>query len=524
MYSIENTLNTYTCRPFAEGDIQPIERKSSRENDMRKIIEAQLEFGQVDIDKIKIDLRCRDEIPQLLSGLQYIYRDKPLREKIFHHLKTIIPDNINSNTGRPGMELWKILVLGTLRLNCNWNYDKVHDCANNHQTVREFLGHRKDAIDPTYYKLQTIKDNVSLLTPKVLDHINQLVVAKGHQLSGGKNPLKLKGRCDSFVVETNVHYPTDINLLWDAMRKIVVLTAKECDQLGISEWRQYQHILRKIKKWFNQARRSYRGQHKEQLRITTHMAYLAVATEYIERARQTIAILQSIGMGQIATFMAIEYFIGHGQRQMDQIRRRVIHGETIAHSEKVFSLFEPHTEWISKGKAGVAQELGLKVCVLEDQFGYILHHHVMENQTDNQVAVSMVATAKKKFDALANCSFDKGFHSPDNHEKLGKLLDHQVVLPRKGKLSAKVREIETSEYFIKARRQHAAVESAINALENHGLDRCPDHGITGFKRYVALAVLARNIQILGATVRKKALKSLKRKKQAPDRDWFRSAA
>lgn len=490
---------------------------------MRKIIEAQLKFGQVDIDRIKIDLQCRDEIPQLLLGLQAIYRDKPLREQIFDLLKTIIAENINSRTGRPGMDLWKIFVLGTLRLNCNWDYDKVHDCANNHQTVREFLGHGKDEIDPVYYKLQTIKDNVSLLTPKVLDQINQLVVAKGHQLSGGNKSLQLKARCDSFVVETNVHYPTDINLLWDAMRKIVVLTAKECDRLGISEWRQFRHILKKIKMRFNQARRSYRGKHKEQLRISSHKTYLAVATECIERARQTIAILQSIGMGQIATFTAIEYFIGHGQRQMDLIRRRVIHDETIAHSEKVFSLFEPHTEWISKGKAGVAQELGLKVCVLEDQFGYILHHHVMGNQTDNQVAVSMVAAAKKKFDALASCSFDKGFHSPNNHEDLGELLD-QVVLPRKGKRSAKVRQIETNEYFIKARRQHAAVESAINALENHGLDRCPDHGITGFKRYVALAVLARNIQILGAAVRKKALKSLKRKKQAPDRDWLRSAA
>ena len=219
----------------------------------------------------------------------------------------------------------------------------------------------------------------------------------------------------------------------------------------------------------------------------------------------------------------ISRFISHGQRQMDQIQRRVINGETIAHNEKVFSLFEPHTEWISKGKAGVAQELGLKVCILEDQFGYILHHQVMENQTDNQVAVSMVATAKKKFDALAGCSFDKGFHSPKNHEELGELLD-QVVLPRKGKRSAKVREIETTESFIKERHQHAAVESAINALENHGLDRCPDHGSTGFKRYVALAVLARNIQILGATLRKKALKSLKRKKKIPDREWLRSEA
>jgi hypothetical protein len=523
MYSIENTHNPYNCRPFAEGDIQSNKRKSSRENHMRKIIEAQLKFGQVDIDKIKIDLQCRDEIPQLLLGLQAIYRDKPLRKQIFNLLKAIIPENINPHTGRPGMDLWKILVLGTLRLNCNWDYDKVHDCANNHKKVREFLGHGKDELDPVYYKLQTIKDNVSLLTPQVLDQINQLVATKGHQLSGGNKSLELKGRCDSFVVETNVHYPTDINLLWDAMRKIVVLTAKECDRIGISEWRQSGHILKKIKMRFNRARRTYRGKGKGQLRITTHLAYLAAATEYIDRARQTIAILQSMGVGQVAALMAIEYFIGHGQRQMDLIRRRVIHDETIAHSEKVFSLFEPHTEWISKGKAGVAQELGLKVCILEDQFGYILHHHVMENQSDTQVAVPMVASAKKKFDALVSCSFDKGFHSPGNHKDLGKLLD-KVVLPRKGKRSSKVREIETNEYFIKARCQHAAVESAINALENHGLDRCPDHGITGFKRYVALAVLARNIQILGATVRKKALKSIKRKKQAPDRDWFRCAA
>ena len=489
---------------------------------MRKIIEAQLKFGQVDIDRIKIDLQCRDEIPQLLLGLQAIYRDRPLRNKIFELLQRIIPDNINPHTGRPGMDLWKILVLGTLRLTCNWDYDKVHDCANNHLTVREFLGHLKNEIDPNY-KLQTIKDNVSLLTPGVLDQINQLVAAKGHLIVEGKEPPMLKGRCDSFVVETDVHYPTDINLLWDAMRRIVILTARECDRLGISEWRQYQYTLRKIKNRYTNARRSCHGQRKEQFRITAHKAYLAVAVDYVKRARETLSVLQSIGLAQMATCLAVEHFIGHAERQMDHIRRRIVEGETIGHHEKVFSIFEPHTEWISKGKAGVSQELGLKVSILEDQFGYVLHHHVMENQVDTQVAVAMVAAAKHKFEALSSCSFDKGFHSPENQKKLGKLLD-QVVLPRKGRRSAKVREMETSDRFIKARHQHAAVESAINALENHGLDRCPDHGLTGFKRYVALAVLARNVQILGATLRKKALKSLKRKKQAPERYEYRNAA
>ena len=87
-------------------------------------------------------------------------------------------------------------------------------------------------------------------------------------------------------------------------------------------------------------------------------------------------------------------------------------GEVIPHGEKVFSIFEPHTEWVSKGKAGVPVELGVKVCILEDQYQFILHHQVMQQMTDDQVAVSMVAQAKQRFANLNACSFDKGFHSP----------------------------------------------------------------------------------------------------------------
>ena len=91
-----------------------------------------------------------------------------------------------------------------------------------------------------------------------------------------------------------------------------------------------------------------------------------------------------------------------------------------------------------------------------------------------------------------------------------------VVLPKKGKLSEKDKERERSDEFKRARQQHSAVESAINALEVHGLDVCPDHGIDGFKRYVALAVVARNIQRLGALVRKNAqekARTLQKKQQ-----------
>jgi len=487
---------------------------------MRKLIENQLKIGQVGICNIQIDLHSRDEIPQVLLGLQAIYGERQIREEVFTILESIIPEHIDSSNGRPGMDLWKILVLGTLRLNCNWDYDKLQEIANNHKTIRDFLGDTIYEFDQRY-GLQTLKDNISLFTPEVLDQISQVVVKAGHKLFNGLDADGLKGRCDSFVVETDVHYPTDINLLWDAIRKVIELIAGECNQWGITEWRQYRHILKKIKKLFNRVRKLKRSNSKDkqkkaskdQLIIEVHQEYIDLVEQYTKSARETVSILKEIGIGNVARIMLIEHFIDHAERQINQIHRRVVKGEKIPHSEKAFSIFEEHTEWISKGKAGVPQELGLKVCVLEDQFGFLLHHQVMEDQTDDQVTVAMVAEAKRKFAALNSCSFDKGFHSPKNQDELQGLLDH-VVLPRKGKLSLKAKKIEHSEDFIEARYKHSAVESAINALENHALDRCPDHGIIGFKRYVALAVLARNLQILGAKIQKKVRERLNRAEKA----------
>lgn len=235
--------------------------------------------------------------------------------------------------------------------------------------------------------------------------------------------------------------------------------------------------------------------------IQAHEDYVQRARELIEKAQMTFDLITQPDPMTIVQITEINKFIVHAARQIDQIERRVVQGQKIPHDEKVFSLFQPHTEWISKGKAGVPVELGLRVCVLEDQWGFILHHQVMEKQTDDQVAVDMVSQTKTRFPDLKVCSFDKGFHSPANQVALREHLDLSV-LPKKGRLNKADKEKETAEAFQSARRQHSAVESAINALEVHGLDKCPDHGIDGFKRYVSMAVLARNIQKLGAELRK----------------------
>jgi len=306
-------------------------------------------------------------------------------------------------------------------------------------------------------------------------------------------------------------------LLLDAMRKALNLTASLCEEYGLTDLRQYRHNYRAIKHGQRKVQKSRRcRRNNDKQIITSHKSYMNLCEANIVKVESVLLKLEEISGLKISSKILIEEikkFISHALRQISQIQRRVIDGEVIPHDEKVFSLFEPHTEWISKGKAGVPVELGVRVCIMEDQHQFILHHRVMEKETDDKVAIAMVATTKAKFENLISVSLDKGFHSKENQEELPKIVD-VVGLPRKGKLSKADQEVESSEAFRQARKKHSAVESAINGLEVHGLDICPDKGINGFKRYVALAVLTRNIHRIGAIVHKRnAKKLLKAKKR-----------
>ncbi len=490
---------------------------------MRSVIDPQRPLGELDIANIHIDHRSRDDIPQLLRGLQYLYTDNNLREEIFQILEKLNPEKISSELGRPGMAGWTILVMGTLRLNLNCDYDRLQELVNHHNTIRQMLGHGFTDDEKTY-SVQTLKDNVHLFTPELLDEVNQVVVRAGLKL---KKKEALKGRCDSFVVETDVHYPTDINLLFDAIRKVISLTAGYAEAEQLDGWRQSQYNIRQVKKAYRAAQQIKRStsknpEKKQQQAIAivqAHQDYIDLSAQFIRKSKATLAeVISTTGLSATTKALEIETFIAHGERQIAQIEQRVIKGEKIPHSEKVFSLFQPHTEWINKGKAGVPVELGLKVCILESEEGYILHHRVMQKTSDNQIAIDMIIETQARYPAFNGCSYDKGFHSPENQIVLSEKLDH-LVLPKKGRCNKIEKARESEKAFRTSKRKHSAVESGINALEVHGLDICPDHGITGFKRYVALAVVARNIQKLGSELIKETRQQAHRK-----RNHFKLAA
>ncbi len=219
-----------------------------------------------------------------------------------------------------------------------------------------------------------------------------------------------------------MHYPTDSNLLFDAMRKMINLSHMLCDHVGNTTFRQAKYNLKQVKRRFNRVRRVHystskdprKREVKQQDVQQVYRNYLLTCGDYMERAAVLVDAYSSAGITEMALSAEICRYIEHAKRQIDQIQRRIFHGEKIPHGEKVFSLFQEHTEWICKGKAGVPQELGVRVAVVEDQYRFILHHRVMYRETDEKVTVPLVEQMKTLYPEVRSCSFDKGFYAPEH--------------------------------------------------------------------------------------------------------------
>ena len=474
---------------------------------MRKRFELQYTLGTTPIEKIKIP-KTRDELPPVLKALQYIYQTPEINKQVFKILEERIKI---SPKGRPGISLWEILVLGVVRLTLDINYDRLEHISNYDTLVRAILGVETNHGFSQYkiYPLQTIKDNVSLLDEAVIDKINKVIVKQGHAL---KKKEKLEVKVDSYVLESNVHFPTDLNLLKDAINKSIKLAVK-LSQIGdINGWRKNKMWIDIVKSSFRTVNKTiYGGGRNKQLRQQRSVLnYISVCEKVIGKIEESRAEFEHlIKTDTIAGLIydSLLEFEKMAYKHIDLVVRRLILKEKIPHEEKVFSLFEGYTEWINKGKAGNKIELGLKVAISTDQYGFILSKRIMEKEQDVEAAVSIFETLKKDYD-MESISYDKGFWSKDNFDKINGHIS-QVIMPKKGKLNKEEYEREHGEAFKRKRKAHSAVESNINSLEHHGLNRCPDKGLDHFKNYVSLGVLSYNLHKLGNILQQEELKKQK---------------
>jgi hypothetical protein len=205
---------------------------------MRKRFETQMSIGMTAIGDVKIPRNSRDELAPTLLALQTIFINPSLNEAIFKIMEDKVSSGSLKTKGREGMNLWEILVMSMCRLTLNADYDRVLDMLNHHLLIRNIMYVSSSEYSSNFKtcKLQTIKDNLNLLDEATIMKINELVVDFAHELVLKKNE-KLQIKSDSFVLETNVHFPTDYNLLWDSARKcldVIYLCHKKHNIVG---WR-----------------------------------------------------------------------------------------------------------------------------------------------------------------------------------------------------------------------------------------------------------------------------------------------
>jgi hypothetical protein len=466
---------------------------------MRQHYEQQRRFDSTPIGELALNFECRDEMVPILAGLKYIYTQSELRREVVDLVAADINEESRRDVGRPGLDDWQIVVLAAVRLGCNFDYDKLQDQAENHRALRTLLGLGEWDEGPSF-GARRIRDTLCQLRPATLEALSHAIVSHGQALHGSAAE---RVRADSFVVETNVHYPTESSLIGDGMRKIIPLCGKLAQLIGVAGWRQSEHLYRRIKACVRRIAKisASRSPVVKAGLPTAYERLLERAEEILERAQSLQK--QAATSGSAATALAftaeLQHWLTLTKQVCDTAYRRVILQEEVPNSEKLFSLFEPHTQLYRRGKAGTPNQFGRLLFVFEDGAGFISHYHLLaRDQGDADVVVEQTRAAQKKHRGqIQTASFDRGFHSAENERELRKIVNEPCVPPRPPQ-QYKERMESASVTFRNLRQHHPGIESAIGALQaGNGLKRCRDRQELGFERYLGLAILGRNIHVLG---------------------------
>ena len=465
---------------------------------MRKAYSNQLRMDCVAIEQIALNFESRDEIVPVLAGLQHLYCQIALRDQVTQLVAADVNCQTRDDIGREGLSYWQILVLGVVRLGCNLDYDKLQDLCENHRSLRAMLG--VGDWDQTSFGWRRIRDTLCLLKAKTLEQINELIVSHGQQLHGD---ARSGVRADSFVCETNIHYPTESSLIWDGLKKLVPLGRTLAESLEVSGWRQATHQLKKIKQQVREIARLSASK-SPQVKQGIYPAYGVLLDRVglvLDRIRslQKAALNETLNSSQRSLLEKLERFYEPTSQVVSTAYRRTQLGETVANEDKLFSIFGPHTQLYRRGKAGQPNQFGRLVMIYEDNAGFISHYHLMDrDELDCDVVVEQTKIAQQKHGGeIEDASFDRGYFSQENQNDLESIVSHPCLPPRhRNAYAAWLKEASVRTH--RNRKHHSGIESAIGAFQSgNGMKRCRDRSETGLERYLGYAVLGRNIHVLG---------------------------
>ena len=331
------------------------------------------------------------------------------------------------------------------------------------------------------------------LSAETVAAMNQVLNA--YAVSGGKISSE-KHRLDTTVYEANSHYPTDSSLLWDSFRTLARLVRsiqKELPELDLH----HRFHDKKVKKLYTFIGRNAASKKKAtQRKVKQHYRVLIGRVRWIQRVGQGV-LDQVASAGYESPDLA--HYLPLVHQIVTQADQRVLQGRKLAADEKLYSLFEEHTELIQRGKAGKMIEFGHKILLAQTAEKFIHHYHVMARRREDKDLLEPALEAHKdlfgRYPELV--AADKGFYESMKQIAILEGKIKTVSMGKKGRRNPQEQARESSAAFVEGQRFRAGVEGSISVLKRaFHLRRCLFKGFKNYAASVGLAVLCHNLVLL----------------------------
>jgi transposase, IS5 family len=454
---------------------------------MSRFPEPQLSFA---------DLELRHQGVRLDPVLEAIVAFLDDHAALVEHVRQDLVRGLkNPYTGRDGMtpsQTLRSLILMRIK---NWDYRELRERINDGYTLRTFTDFDSHRVP----KHDAFNRAFNRLSPATIEAINQAVVLGAVQL-GLEDGQQL--RVDTTVVETDVHFPTDATLLWDTVRTVTRLVQDLHERLpgGVQGFTNRTRSARRRM----QALERMTAQQRHTQQEPTYRELLRITEQVLENARQVVNNASRVKGIDVAGQAIVDQlrkqitaYCQLGDRVVAQTRRRVIEGEQVPTEEKVYSIFESHTDLIKRGKQRKPVEFGHKVFLAESAHGLITDYQVLAgNPADTAQVQASLERHQRIFDHCPELyAGDRGFYSAENVEGCQQAGVSEVCIPQRGGQKTAEREaLECSRAFKKGQRFRVGIEGRISVLfRGRGMKRCRAKGRERFEVLVGAAVLANNL-------------------------------
>jgi IS5 family transposase len=340
--------------------------------------------------------------------------------------------------------------------------------------------------------------NLKALQPATLEAINRMIVGAAEKAAVEKGETV---RTDCTVVESNIHEPSDSELLWDCVRVLTRLLGQARDVLGAAQV-QFSDRTRRAKRRRKEIAYAKNAEERQQpyrdlLRVTAEVYERGLA---VRSLLQVPEVLKSLDMFEALAAKgvaeALTRFLPLTHQVMDQTRRRVLEGQSVPSEEKIVSIFEEHTDIIRKDRRETLY--GHKICLTGGASSMILDCQVLEgNPADSTLAKTMVDRQVEIFSRPPQqVVFDGGFASKANLSDI-KATGVEDVVFSKGRGLEISDMVKSSWMYRRLRDFRAGIEGNISFLKRvFGLDRCTWKSWSSFQSYVWGSIVSFNLLVL----------------------------